>query len=276
VQPVALILAVAAALIAAVLLRPAWLRRRRARLGSAEFPVAWEEILSRSMPVYGRLPAELKARLKQALPVFLAEKRFIGCAGLTITDEIRLPVAAQACLLVVNRGVGQYDHVRSILIYPAAFITRHEHRDDAGVHTWEEKVLSGESWTEGRVILSWDDVEEGLETGADACNVVYHEFAHQLDQADGEANGAPALDDAESYRRWSNVLRKEFDQLQRRLAAGEATLLPEDAAENAAEFFAVATEVFMEQPAELRARHPALYEELSRYYCLDPVAWARR
>ncbi len=222
------------------------------------------------------MPAELKARLRQALPVFLAEKRFVGCAGLTITDEIRLPVAAQACLLVVNRGIGQYDHVRSILIYPAAFIAEHEHRDDAGVHTWEQKVLSGESWTEGRVILSWDDVREGLETGAEAYNVVYHEFAHQLDQADGEANGAPLLDDAESYRRWSAVLAEEFDRLRQELAAGGNTLLPEDAAENAAEFFAVATEVFMEQPVELRAQHPSLYEELRRYYRLDPVAWARQ
>ncbi|MGQ0657204.1 MAG: zinc-dependent peptidase [Chromatiales bacterium] len=273
-QAVLVIGLVTAALIAAVLAVP-WLRhRRRAHLLATEFPSSWDEILARTLPVYRRLPADLKTRLQQALLVFLAEKEFIGCAGLTITDEIRLMVGAQACLLIVNKGIEHYDRVRSILLYPAAFITEHELRDDAGVHTWEQKVLSGESWTEGKVILSWDDIQEGLEAGEEAYNVVYHEFAHQLDQADGDANGAPLLDNAESYRRWSAVFREAFEHLQQAIDNDEDTLLPEEAAENPGEFFAVATEVFMEQPVALRERHPPLYRELSSFYRLDPAAWA--
>jgi len=230
-------------------------------------------MLTRKLPIYRQLPVDLKGRLRQSIQVFLAEKEFVGCAGLQITEEMRLIVAAQACLLIVNRGIERYDYVRTILVYPAAFIAEHEERDEAGVHTFEQKVLGGESWQEGKVILSWQDVRDGLELSGEAYNVVYHEFAHQLDQADGAANGAPLLDDAESYRRWSVVFKEEFEQLQRALDNGEATLLPEDAAENPGEFFAIATEVFMEQPIELRHRHLQLYRELSNYYRLDPAAW---
>jgi hypothetical protein len=268
------ILGISAALIAAVLAAPWVRRRRRDRLHHEAFPVSWEAILTRNLPAYRRLSPDLREQLQQAMRVFLAEKVFIGCDGLGVTEEMRVSIAAQACLLVARLGIDRYDHVQSILLYPDTFIARHEDRDEAGVHTVEEKELGGESWPEGKVVLSWRDVCDGLAEGAEAYNVVYHEFAHQLDQADGEANGVPLLDDAARYRRWSAVFAQEYERLHEALDAEKDTLLPVDAAESPGEFFAIATEVFMDKPRALRALHPVLYGELRSYYRIDPGEWS--
>lgn len=227
------------------------------------------------MPLYRQLPPQLRARLDGLVQQFVAEKEFVGCQGLVVTQEMRLVIAAQACLLVVNRAARLYDELFSILIYPAAFIVPEVHHDEAGVVHHRESVLSGQTWDTHRVILSWDDVRAGAESKGDGFNVVFHEFAHYLDAEDGGVNGAPLLGDEEHYQRWSQVMSAEFHTLRDAAARGEPTLLDAYGAQDPGEFFAVATEVFFELPVELRERHAALYAELRSFYRLDPASWGR-
>lgn len=268
-----LILSIGAALIILVLAGP-WRRaRRRRRLARGVLPAEWLSILRLHLPVFGRLPDDLRTATLEAMKVFLAEKRFIGCNGLVVDETMRVIIAAQACLLVARLGVHRYDSLRAILLYPHTFIAEHEHSDEAGVRTVEAKELGGESWADGKIVLSWQDVREGLLAGDEAYNVVYHEFAHQLDQADGAADGAPPPPGIGDYERWAKVLQAAYDELLDDLEEGRATLIPAEGAENESEFFAVATEVFMDRARALRARHPALYAQLRSFYDLDPAAW---
>lgn len=272
-----LILAVLAALwVAGLVSRPRWLAWRRERIRRRPFPSAWREILKRRVPYLRRLPADLQLQLKQHIQVFLAEKPFIGCQGQPITDEVRVTIAAQACLLLLNRPRGEQDYypnLRQILVYPGAFVVDRVQPVGGGVLRDERQVLSGESWTQGQVILSWQDAVEGAAVADDGRNVVIHEFAHQLDQETGHANGAPVLARRADYRRWSQVLGAEFERLQRQVAAGETTLISAYGATNPAEFFAVVSEVFFEQPERLGWEHPALYQAFSDHYRVDPLSW---
>jgi len=246
---------------------------RRARLRRRPFPDAWREILKRRVPYFRLLPADLQIQLKRHIQVFLAEKPFIGCAGLEVTDEMRVTIAAQACLLVLNRWTNDFANLRQILVYPGAFIVDRVHTDGAGVLQDRRHVLSGESWSQGQVILSWDDVVEGASVVDDGRNVVIHEFAHQLDQENGHANGAPVLGGRRRRERWARVLGEEFVELQGRAEHGEPSLLSHYGATNPAEFFAVASEVFFEQAERMAVEHSELYRELSRFYWVNPLSW---
>jgi len=269
-----LAIVVLAALFVAWLLTAQWrMRRRRERLRGQPFPDDWRRILRRRVPAFRRLPADLQLQLKGHIQVFLAEKDFIGCDGLEVTDEMRVTIAALACLLILNRESGYFPNLRQILVYPAAFVVEKEESDEAGVVQNERHVLSGESWSQSQVILSWEDVLEGAAVADDGYNVVFHEFAHQLDQDAGYANGAPELTTRGHYARWSRVLGDEFERLRKRTEAGQASLLDDYGATDPAEFFAVVTEVFFEQPQLLRQDNPALYGELSRFFRVDPAAW---
>jgi Mlc titration factor MtfA (ptsG expression regulator) len=268
-----IILAIGAALVVVVLAGP-WRRARRRRsLIAAHAPPEWRTILLRQLPVFRRLPEDVRTSMLDAMKVFLAEKRFVGCNGLIVEDTMRVIVAAQACLLVARLGVHRYDSLNTILLYPHTFVAEHEHSDESGVHTIEAKELGGESWSDGKIVLSWEDVRAGLLAGEDAYNVVYHEFAHQLDQSDGSADGAPTLSGIHDYDRWATVLQAAYDELLRDLEHGRATLIPPEGAENESEFFAVATEVFMDRAQAMHSRHPALYAELRSFYGLDPASW---
>lgn len=253
--------------------QPWWRERRRKALRATPFPAAWRGILQRRVPYVRLLPADLQLRLKQHIQVFLAEKAFIGCNDLHITDEIRVTIAAQACLLILNRPSGYYPKLRQILVYPDSFVVERDHTDGVGVAHRTRQVLAGESWSEGQVILSWQDTLHGAATVDDGQNVTVHEFAHQLDQETGSANGAPLLARRANYQRWSRVLGDEFAALQTRGARGEASLFSDYGATNPAEFFAVTSEVFFEQPAAMAQTHPDLYRELSQFYQLDPLSW---
>ncbi len=267
------ILSIGAALIAVVLAGPWHRARRRRRLIAGQPPPEWRATLQRHLPVFRRLPEDVRSSTLDAMKVFLAEKRFVGCNGLVVDDTMRLIIAAQACLLVARLGVHRYDSLRTILLYPHTFVAEHEHSDESGVHTIEAKELGGESWSEGKIVLSLEDVRDGLFAGEDAYNVVYHEFAHQLDQADGAADGAPLLSGVDDYGRWATVLQAAYEELVRDLEHGRETLIPPEGAENESEFFAVATEVFMDRAPAMRSRHPALYAELRSFYGLDPASW---
>ena len=258
-----------------------WLvARRRARIRSKPFPASWRRMLQRRVPYIAALPADLQLQLKQHVQVFLAEKPFIACGGLVLTQEMRVVIAAQACLLLLNRPSSYFPNLRQILVYPGPFVVSRVRADDTGVFQQLREVLSGESWSQGQVILSWEDVLDGAAHPADGRNVVVHEFAHQLDQETGHANGAPHLGSPTARKNWRKTFTEEFALLQQRAqGSGVQTdpdsvpLLSDYGATNPAEFFAVASEVFFELPRRMANEHPSLYEELRRFYCVDPLAW---
>ncbi len=245
---------------------------RRHRIGRAPFPQAWRDTLRHRLPAWRHWPPDVQARVKRLVQVLLAEKSFIGCQGLEVTDEMRVTVAAQAALLVLQRGPGAYDGLRQVLLYPGPFVVSRERAGAAGVVHDERQVLAGEAWQQGQVILSWPDVQAGAADPADGRNVVLHEFAHVLDHETGAANGAPWMP-AARRRQWAAVLGGEFAQLQREIAEGQSTVLDGYAATNPAEFFAVATEAFFELPAQLAALKPRLYAELRQLFAVDPLLW---
>jgi hypothetical protein len=264
---------VAAAIIAWLVLAP-WLRsRKRSAAASRPLPAHWREILERNVPVFRRLPAALQQRLEGLLSAFLAEKQFLGCNGLAITDEMRVTIAGQACVLILGRPGSLYDELRSILVYPTPFWVDERFEDEGGLVTEQRSVLSGQAWDSSRIILSWEDIAEDVENPAEGYNLVQHEFAHYLDaEARGlsESHGRRGADALEA---WADELAEEFDSLLERVDRDEATFLDPYAAEDEAEFFAVATEEFFERPRELRTEHPRLYGLMREFYGLETADW---
>ena len=228
----------------------------------------WSIIASR-VPYVALLSPGLREQLEGHVQVFLHEKNFVGCDGLQVTDEIRVTIAAQACLLILNRKSYYFPKLHDILVYPGAFVVE---RVMGGpmLQTDSTRVLSGESWSHGQIVLSWADAAQGAAIPDDGRNVVIHEFAHQLDQEKGYANGAPWLGRRDRYSRWSQVLGEEFARLQHSAATGQPTLFNTYGATEPAEFFAVVSEAFFEQPRIFAHYHPALYEELRGVYRVDP------
>ncbi len=268
-------------LFAAWLISQPWLlAKRRARIRMRPFPVAWRRFLQERVPYVASLPADLQLQLKQHIQVFLAEKPFLACGGLVLTQEMRVVIAAQACLLILNRPATYFPNLRQILIYPGPFVVNRVRAESSGVLQDLRQVLSGESWSQGQVILSWEDVLDGAADPKDGRNVVVHEFAHQLDQETGQANGAPQLGSRADRSRWLKIFTAEFALLQQRTEATRAdpagpddSLLSDYGATSPAEFFAVASEVFFERPQRMSLEHANLYEEMRRFYCVDPLSW---
>ncbi|AQS38963.1 hypothetical protein Sps_03847 [Shewanella psychrophila] len=247
--------------------------RRRQHIAQQPFPKAWREILKRRMPYFRSLPTDLQLQLKKHIQVFLSEKEFVGCDGIIIDDEMRVTIAAQACLLLLNRPTDFYPNLKQILVYPSVFFVNNQEHRSGGVVSDRQRILSGESWQNGKVILSWQTAQADAANPVDGSNVVIHEFAHQLDQEDGNANGAPILDRMSDYSAWSTILSHEFDILQRSAEQDIPSLFSYYGATNPAEFFAVITEVFFERPDEFYRYHKELYQELSLFFKLDPVNW---
>lgn len=263
------------AIVLAWLFGPAWLRGwRRLRVRRQPFPAAWREVLRQRMPAFRNLPADLQLQAKKQAQVLLAEVPFIGCRGLVVTDEMRVLVAVQAALLRLNQPLGAgFGPLRQVLLYPEPFVVRHAETDALGLVDEQARVLAGESWQQGQVVLSWPDVLAGAAVPDDGHNVVIHEFAHQLDQAQGAARGAPWLPGARARARWAATMQAEYAALQARLARGEAGLIDPYGAVSPAEFFAVCSELFFERPQALATAHPTLYRELAGLYRTHPLAW---
>ena len=236
---------------------------RRAEL--IKQPISDEFIgyIKQNIPYYQRLPEELKKQLHGLINIFLDEKLFEGCGGQEITDEIRVTVAAQACVLLLNRPTNYYPKLHTILIYPSAY---KQNKDQPG-------MILGESWQNGPVVLSWDNVKHGAEDVRDGHNVVFHEFSHRLDQEDGSADGAPILANSGKYTSWARVLGGEYQKFLKKCYNGRRTNMDKYGATNPAEFFAVATETFFEKPRQMSRKQPELYQELKDYYQLDPLSW---
>jgi Mlc titration factor MtfA (ptsG expression regulator) len=251
-------------------------RRRRKRLRSAPFPPAWLEMIVKNVPIYGRLSEADQRELQGHIQVFLREKRFEGCGGLKLTDEMKVTIAAQACLLLLHRESDYYARLVTILVYPHAYVAKSFEPIGGGMVLEGEALRLGEAWQSGVVVLSWDDVRSGATDIHDGHNVVLHEFAHQLDQEDGSADGAPKLERRSQYVAWARVLGAEYEQLRRDAERGRASVLDHYGATNPAEFFAVATECFFENPVPLKGKHAELYEELKAYYRQDPSEFVKR
>lgn len=268
--PLLLFLALVLAGLAALLLQPWWVARRQARLRALPFPAAWRRILRQRVPAVAALPADLHQRLKQLIQVFVAEKPFIGCAGQAITDEVRVTIAAQACLLLLGQPRPDcYPRLREVLVYPDAFVVDALQPAPGGVLREQRQVLAGQSWTQGRVILAWSEVLAGAADPGDGRNVVIHEFAHQIDQDSGSADGRPWRASRAQRRRWAAVMDEAFAQHGR---DGPALVGAQGAADPA-EFFAELSERFFEQPQALAAEAPAVYRELALLYRLHPAGW---
>lgn len=245
---------------------------RRTRATSQPFPAAWEEIVARNFPMDARLPESDRVELRRRTQIFLAEKRFEGVGGLEMSDEIRVTVAAQACVLLLHRDDDDYPRLSTILVYPSAYRAHQTEHGEFGMVTEIEQVRAGEAYNAETIVLSWDDVLSGTGDG-DGHNVVFHEFAHQLDMEDRSSNGAPRLADERMYAAWSRVLGQEYAQLQDAVEHHQRTLMDPYGSQSPAEFFAVATETFFEKPIKLRDDHAELYEQLRDFYRQDPAEW---
>lgn len=240
-----------------------WRRRRARRLTIAPLSESSQGLLAERLPHYAKLTAEQRDRLYAHVQRFLAEKRFIGCNGFEMTDDTRILIAGMASLLILRPDARVYPRLRSVLVYPQAFWVRHDEPDELGLVDDEPSLTLGESWSGARVVLSWEDIEAAL--AGDEVNVVAHEFAHQLDDENPATEGAPLLPD---YTRWSRVMQAAYAQLRRR----RSPVLDEYGAESPGEFFPVATEAYFQRGAELRARHPELYELLRDYYLIETAS----
>jgi MtfA peptidase len=248
-----------------------WLKNRRRRAIVAEpFPKAWVRYLETNVGHYRFLAADEQSHLRDLLRIFIAEKDWEGCGGLTLTDEVRVTIAAQACMLILALDLDYLAGIATILVYPRGFMVPTAEHDGFLVTESAEPTL-GEAHERGPVILAWEDV---LRTGTDPSdgeNLVYHEFAHQLDFVGGASAGTPPLSTAAEYRAWSEGMGEAFEALCREVEAGRETFLGEYAASAAEEFFAVATERFFDLPEELEALHPKVYDLLKAFYRQDPA-----
>lgn len=238
-------------------------RRRRAL--AVPFPAEWLTIIQKNLPPYAKLTPEMQQQVQDYTQKFLYDKSFEGCGGLILNDEIKVTIAAQASLLLLNREVRCYPKLFSVLVYPSSYVARDE--------LDRKSVRLGESWRTGAVVLAWDSVKRGAKNFADGHNLVIHEFAHQLDQEDGAGDGAPILDGHSSYAVWAEVLSGEYERLRKRVSKSRKSVMDAYGATNPAEFFAVASETFFEKPKQLSRDCPELYDELRRFYQVDPLEW---
>ena len=250
--------------------------RRGAR---APVPPEWEALVRANVAHYSVLDVAERTELHAMMQVFLEEKQWEGCGGLDLTDEIRVTIAAQACLLQLGLPHDYYRNVETIIVYPSTVVPPER---QPGVFERADGLVDaavpilGQAFTQGPVILVWDAVLHGARHPEQGHNVVYHEFAHKLDMLDGAADGTPPLADRAQLDEWVAVCSREFLRLCSLAEKGHKTFLNAYGAKNEAEFFAVATEEFFDRPLALQKHSPDLYHVLSAYYCQDPSGRVQR
>jgi Mlc titration factor MtfA (ptsG expression regulator) len=252
-----------------------WRQRRREKILETPFPEAWRSIIAKNVGYTKFLNQEEQKQLEDLVQVFIEEKTFVGCGGLELDDEVRVTVAANACILLLGLNHDVYAEVESILVYPSTVRPPERAESLAGTGTTlvaEGPAILGQAHLRGPVILVWDAVTHGSRYATNGYNVVFHEFAHKLDMLDSEIDGTPPLRNSEQYARWSKVCGEVYFDLQRRVKRRQRAFLDGYGATNEAEFFAVATEHFFEKPRDLKGQHPALYSVLQEYYRQDPAA----
>jgi len=250
-------------------------RLRRRRLMERPVPEQGLSVIRRNVSIYRVIPERYRPELHGHINNLLAEKHFEGCGGLALTEEMRFTIAAQACILLLGRKSTYFPKCDSIVVYPAAYVADKKHRVGY-MEVHEDSVRLGESWTQGVVVLAWEDVLREALRPEEGRNVVLHEFAHQLDQEDGVGDGTPILASKAAYNDWVRVMSVEYKKLRDKAFHHEHDVLDEYGTTDEAEFFAVATEAFFNRGSALKYKHPELYEQLRLYYTLDPASWSLR
>jgi len=240
------------------------------RLPTGPIPDTWPGIVERNVPLARGLSSEERERLLRLVQIFMADKHFEGSGGLTLTEAMKVTIAAEACLLLLHLEGPCYPTFRTVLVYPHGFVPKSAGSRGTGQVVPPPVRLMGESWGDGVVVISWDDAVRGARNPDDGENVVLHEFAHQLDAEDGITDGTPILPPG-ALRTWGGVLSEEYERLHRDIAEDRKSTLDEYGATNKAEFFAVATETFFEKPVQLEREHPELYGQLRQFYQQDPA-----
>lgn len=230
--------------------------------------MAWQRALARVSLTRGFDDAELR-RLRELVILFLHEKTVEAAEGVALDDDMRLVIAIQACVPILNLGLDYYDGWYAVIVYPQQFCPKHEYVDEAEIVHVDDDWKMGESWERGPVILSWEDVQN---SGAgDGFNLVIHEFAHKLDMLDGAANGAPPMHAGMEIKNWAAAFSAAYADFCRRVDAGEHTAIDPYASESPEEFFAVLSEAFFEIPRAVRDDYPQVYEQLRLFYRQDPL-----
>ena len=249
-----------------------WLtKRRRKRLLAAPFPKEWREHLEVNVALYHQLSQPEQLRLQDDLRVFVDEKNWEGCGGLVVSDEMKVTIASQACLLLLGLEHDYFARVMSILIYPSTFQIRKTAENSHRIVVGGAEPRLGEAWYRGPVILAWDAVLDGSRNPHANSNLVLHEFAHQLDFLDGILNGTPPLRNREQYRKWQATMTREYERLQKSAESGADSFLDPYGATDPCEFFAVITEAFFTQPSNLKSLHADVYHLLTEYFRQDPA-----
>jgi Mlc titration factor MtfA (ptsG expression regulator) len=253
-----------------------WLKqRRRAKILATPFPENWNQTIRDNVRHACLLTSEQQQKLCRLVRIFVAEKNWEGCGGLILTDEMKVTIAAQACLLVVGMNEDWlFEHVLSILVYATGYVAPESHVSGTGLVMDAVQPRLGEAWWRGPVILSWADSLAGGRMESPGRNLVLHEFAHQLDMMNGRiCDGTPPLKTRELHDRWVSVLGPVFDQLVKDCRSGRRGRIDCYGAKNPAEFFAVMTEAFFEHPGALRHHYEEAYSILRDFYGLDPAEW---
>ena len=248
--------------------------RRRQKLLAQPLPTTWREIIAGNVAIYVRLAPAERVRAEAALRVIASERRFVGCQGLLVTDEMKVTIAAQAALLLLGEEGYYFDRITTFLLYPDKLVLPPAGlRPSAENEGFDERIALGVAYQQGELTLSWPDVLQGGRTADDGENVTLHELAHHLDGLDGAMGGSPPGLSAEQQDRFQRSINRELIQLRRDLADGLPTVLLPDAAENAAELFAYGTEAFFERPHDLQKQYPRLFSGLRDFYKIDPRHW---
>jgi len=243
-------------------------RRRRILARHPLDDALWQGAVADLPLLRGLTPQELE-RLRQQVTLFLHAKHMSAAGGLTLTDQMRLSIALQACLPILHLDLDYYDGWEEIIVYPDEFVPEFEYMDEDGVVHHVHEPMSGEAWLGGPVILSCRLGDSAHDVPG--YNVVIHEFAHKLDMLNGDANGFPPLHADMNRQAWSAVFSAAFADFQRRVEAGEETAIDPYAAENPGEFFAVISEAFFETPLALLHDYPEAYAQLRLFYRQDPA-----
>ena len=226
----------------------------------------WQKVIQ--LRCLSGMSADELRRLQALVLLFLHAKVINGAHDLKITDEMRVAIALQACVLILNLDLDYYDDWIEIIVYPGEFILDYDYADEAGVVHHVRNIASGEAWLSGPVILSWQEMVNTHATPVH--NVVIHEFAHKLDMLHEGANGCPPLHANMSVQTWHDVFSQAYAVFCNQVEEGVDTVVDTYAAESPAEFFAVLSEVFFESPVALKQHFAAVYEQLALFYRQDP------
>ncbi len=270
-MPIFLFLGTIIATVLVWYLRKRLIAKRRNQLFNQPIAHDWISLLEDNVSLYKRLPDTLKQQLHGCIQLFLNEKKFIG-RGIEITEQIRLTIAANACLLLLRGQQRSFPGFTSILVYPDTYVAKQVSHDGT-LESLADSRRAGESWFRGPIVLSWGDTLRGSLNAQDGHNVVIHEFAHKLDEQSGNMDGLPVLRKNAHYSDWASVLSEEFNSLKHRSQRGKNSVMDECGTVSAPEFFAVATESFFEKSKQMKKELPDLYEQLSRFYDIDPADW---